>query len=290
MKNIIVSAIVAACVAWATFFFVGKSTTPVETQTSSDKFLDRVEKSGELRCGYVNNPPFVILDPNTHEVSGIMVDLTAKIGELTGWKVTWPSETTYPTMTEDLARGKFDVFCGGGWPIATSEKRQWWSGPLFYSAVGAFARVDDERFGPNFSTKDLDNPAYKISFIDGVAVDRVRSMDFPRSTPVSLPNISNYGEMILQVVGGKADVVLIELETAYRYMAKNPGKIKRIDGNKPVRFYGIGYEFSFDAPRLRNVFEAASQELVYGGVVDRILTKYEEQPGMFYRVRPIGSP
>ncbi len=73
-------------------------------------------------------------------------------------------------------------------------------------------------------------------------------------------------------------------------MAQNPGKIRRIGGGKPVRLYGIGYEFSFNAPHLRNVFEAAAiHEVVDGGVVDRILKKYEDTPGTFYRVRPVSE-
>ncbi len=53
-------------------------------------------------------------------------------------------------------------------------------------------------------------PAYSIAVIDGVAVDRVRMMEYPHATVVALPAITNYGEMILQVVSHKADVVLIE--------------------------------------------------------------------------------
>jgi ABC-type amino acid transport substrate-binding protein len=286
MKNALISAIVAAIVAWAVFLFLEKHSAQNQVQAGGDIVMDRVESTGTVRCGYVNNPPFVSLDPNTHEVSGVMVDVSAKIAALTGWKIQWSSETSYSTMAQDMAQGKFDVFCGGGWPIALSEKQQWWAGPLFYSGVEAFARIDDERFGTNFDLKDLDNPAYSISVIDGVAVDRVRAMDFPHATVVALPNISNYGDMILQVVGHKADVVLIEQETAYRYMAKNPGKIKRIGGDRPIRLYAIGYEFPYNAPRLRNVFETAARELVDGGVVDRILTNHEDVPGMFYRVKP----
>ena len=233
--------------------------------------------------------PLLFFDPNTHAVSGIMVDITAKIAEVTGWKIDWSSETAYPTMAQDMAQGKFDVFCGGSWPIAFSEKRQWWAGPLFYSGIAAFARSDDKRFGTNFDLGKLNDPTYSISVIDGVAVDRARAMEFPRATVVSLPNTSTYGDMITQIVGHKADVVLIELETAYQYMAKNPGKIKHIGGDKPIRLYGMGYEFPYNAPRLRNVFETAMHEIVDGGDVDHILKKYEEVPGMFYRFRPVAG-
>lgn len=289
MKNILVSALVATVVSCVVFFSLNGRTGQDQASPATDPFLERVESSGEVRCGYVNNPPFTAIDPNTRAVSGIMVDITEKIGKTLGWKIAWSFETAYPVMAQDLEQGKFDVFCGGSWPVPHSEKRQWWLGPLFYSAVDAFARIDDGRFGSDFNLKDINSPAYKISVIDGVAVDRIRAMEFPEAAVVSLPNMSGYGEMILQVVSGKADVVLIERETAYRYMTKNPGKIKQI-GNHPIRFYGLGYEFPFAAQRLRNTFEAASRELVDGGVVDHILKKYEDMPGMFYRVRPIGGP
>ncbi len=286
MKNILISAIVAVLVAWGVFTFLEKHNQQAPLQSGNDVALDRVEKSGEIRCGYVNNPPFVSLDPNTHQVSGIMVDINNKIGAIVGWKIIWTSETSYGTMAQDVAQGKFDVFCGGSWSIAFSEKRQWWLGPLFYSGIGTYARADDERFGTDFNPKNLDNSQYTISVIDGVAVDRVRMLEFPQAHAVSLPIMSNYGDMILQVIDHKADVVLIEQEVANRYMAKNPGKIRRIGGDKPIRLYGMGYEFPFSSARLRNVFESAMHELVEGGDVDRILKNYEETPGTFYRVRP----
>lgn len=75
--------------------------------------------------------------------------------------------------------------------------------------------------------------------------------------------------MITQVVDHKADIVLIELETASRYMEKNPVKIRRIGGKIPIRFYGIGYDFPFEAPWLHNAFLAAIRELVDGNDVGR---------------------
>jgi ABC-type amino acid transport substrate-binding protein len=90
--------------------------------------------------------------------------------------------------------------------------------------------------------------------------------------------------MITQVTSKKADVVLIERETAAHYMAQNPGKIRRISGDKPLRLYGMGYEFSYDAPRLRNVFGTAIREALYGGVIDGILDTYKTVP--LYRVKP----
>lgn len=286
MKNVLVSAFVAVIVACVTFCFLTKYDQQKLTPSNDDIVLNRVESTATVHCGYVNNPPFVSLNPNTHTVSGIMVDITAKIAEATGWKIDWSSETSYSTMAQDMSGGKFDVFCGGSWPIAFSEKRQWWAGPLFYSAVAAFARGDDDRFGAGFDLKGLDTPSYTISVIDGVAVDRVRAMEFPHASVVSLPNTSGYGDMITQVVEHKADVVLIELETANHYMVQNPGKIKRIGSDQPIRLYGIGYEFSYTAPRLRNIFETAMHEIVDGGVVDSILKNYEEVPGTFYRVKP----
>jgi polar amino acid transport system substrate-binding protein len=289
VKSLLVSSVVAAVIAWGVVeWHVGTSrgSSVLAAQGNRDSYLDQVEKSGTIRCGYVNNPPFIVIDPNTHAVSGMMVDLTAKIADIIGWKVDWSGETTYPTIAEDLDRHKFDVFCGGAWPITNTEKRIWWEGPLFYSGVGAYARSEDSRFSTGFDIRMIDDPSYSISVIDGVAVDYVRHMDFPHAKTVSLPNITTYGDMITQVTTGKADMVLIEKEAAEDYMVKNPGKIKRVGAEAPLRLYGMGYEFSYDAPRLRNVFGTAMREALYGGIVDRILDKDETVPGMLYRVKP----
>ena len=291
MKTALIAAIVAFVVAWGVVSLRGDASIAHINEPSHDAYLDRVESSGTVRCGYVNYPPFVSLDPNTHAVNGIMVDITAKIADIIGWKVVWSGETTFPMVGEDLASGKFDVFCGGYWQIALSEKHGWWTGPIFYSGIGAYARTADPRFDSSFDIKKLDDPVYSIAVIDGVAVDRVRALDFPHAKAVSLPNLTGYGEMITQVTTGKADVVLIEKEVADSYMAQNPGKIRRIGGDTPLRIYGMGYEFSYDAPRLRNIFLTALREALYGGVIDRILDAHETVPGMFYRVRPdvVGS-
>jgi ABC-type amino acid transport substrate-binding protein len=50
---------------------------------------DRVMRTGVIRCGYVEWPPYLLKDPNTQEFSGLIYDYMMAIGKDLGFKVEW---------------------------------------------------------------------------------------------------------------------------------------------------------------------------------------------------------
>ena len=70
--------------------------------------------------------------------------------------------------------------------------------------------------------------------------------DFPKAQVVSLPNMTDYAQVIENVVTKKADVVFIETPKALEYLAHNPGKIKKIEPGDPVRVYRTVYGLKQD--------------------------------------------
>jgi ABC-type amino acid transport substrate-binding protein len=255
----------------------------------------RVEKSGTLRCGYAVYPPFLIKDPATGKLSGISYELTEALGILTRWKIEWAVQTTYPTPSntkaiEDLASGKFDMLCAGvPWYSPWEQKGMWATPqPLFFTGFGVYVREKDTRFANGFDVRKLNDPQYKMVVNEGVGVDRLRRVDFPKVGTV----LSGYNDMIKELGNGKGDFAIIELEVANDYIAANPGKIRNIAADHPLRAYGVSFQVAYGEERLRNVVDAAATELLWGGTVDTILDKYEKVP-TFYRVampyRPFGA-
>ncbi len=72
---------------------------------------ERVLQKGTLRCGYFEEAPFVLKDPNTGKMSGIAVELTEQLGKELGLKIDWVSEINFGTFPQDLASGRFDAVC-----------------------------------------------------------------------------------------------------------------------------------------------------------------------------------
>jgi ABC-type amino acid transport substrate-binding protein len=165
-----------------------------------------------------------------------------------------------------------------------------WATPqaLFYSGFGVYVRTNDTRFPNGFDVRKFNDPQYKMVVNEGTGVDRLRRVDFPQVGIVT----SGYNDMIKELGNGKGDFAIIELEVANDFIAANPGKIRNISENHPLRAYGVSFQVPHGEERLRTVIDAAASELLFGGTVDTVLNKYEKVP-TFYRVampyRPFGS-
>lgn len=292
LSTVIISALVAAVVAVGIVHWGGGTATvsggiKAEDLTVShihQPVFERIEKTNTVRCGYVVYPPAIARDPNTGKLSGIFVDLTERLGQLMGWKIEWTYETSFAVMTQDLNSDRFDVYCGGSWPVIKTQKAQHGSIPVFYSGVGLYVREDDTRFGKDFDVRQLNSPQYTFATIDGEAADLIQVQDFPKAKTFSMPQMIEVSFLGENVATRKADVAIIEVSVANEYMKRSGKKLRNLVPNAPVRIYGNAWEFPYGEIKLKNVFESAIREITYGGYVDHVLDTYESATNSYYRI------
>lgn len=248
--------------------------TPVESR------LTQVIKSGEIRASYLIYSPYFRKDPNTGELSGIFHDLMEEIGKKAGLRINWVEEVGYENIFAGLDSGRYDVFAGGLWPSTSRAKAGSFSIPVFFSVIKAWGRADETRFA-NLSA--INSPDVRIATIDGAMEDIIAQADFPKATRVSLPQLSPFTQNLLNITSGKADVTFAEPGIVSEFLATNPGTLKELAPDRPLRIFGNSLVIKRGDFEFQEFLDVALAELLYSGLVDKILKKYEPGPGVFPR-------
>jgi ABC-type amino acid transport substrate-binding protein len=66
------------------------------------------------------------------------------------------------------------------------------------------------------------------------------------------------------------------------YMAKNPGKIRRVKTDKPLRYYPVSLQVGIREHELAAMLDSTLTELKGNGHVARILENYQTDPPSIY--------
>ena len=289
MRHHLSAAAVAAIVAAGITLFLPRLATqpahePVATAQQQESAYDRVMRTGEIRCGYVSaSLPFFARDPNTGAFYGIWYHYLEELGKALNLKIVWQQEAVFATYIEDLNSGRYDIECFGGWPNANRGKRMEYTLPVFFTPLYLYTKAGNTAFDGQYDR--VNSPDVRISTIDGTTADRLRLSRFPRTTLVSLPESADYASMLLNLVTGKADVAIFDYDLFLNFDRQNPGLLRRVNGS-PLRVMADCLGLPAGEFRLQQMLNVATQELLYDGVIDRILDKYEQIPGTYLRVPP----
>lgn len=263
------------------FAFLFLISLPVQAAEKQSAF-DRVMASGTIRCSYIVYPPYIIKDANTGALSGIFHDVMEQLGHAADLKIAWTEEVGYDSLFSGLDAGRDDVFCGGLWPGVTRAKAGLFSTPIFYSIITAWARPDDHRFDADFSA--INDPAIRIASIDGAMEDVIAKADFPKASRVSLPELSPFSQNLVNIATGKADVSFIQPSVARDYLAHNPGTLREVAPDRPLRTFGNSLLVGRGEQELKEFLDTGLRELLYSGRVDAILKTYDKDSGTYLRV------
>lgn len=249
---------------------------------SHPNLYDKVMQTGEIRVGYYNGAPYFVKNPNTDSIYGIFAEVLDSVGANLGLKINWIGEANFPTMATDLEDGKFDIIGSGIWISSERAKVADFSVPILYDVVGAYCRADDNRFDKSLSS--INDSRIKISTIDGEMAATIAQKDFPKAEVFSLPQSSDFTLMLKNVVDKKADVTFLGLGPANTFISKNPGSLKAISLNSPVRVFPTALMIKRNEYEFNRMINLALLDLINNGVVDKIIAKYESYPLSHYRV------
>lgn len=242
---------------------------------------DRVNNSGVLRCAYIIYPPYCMKDPNTGHFTGVFVDTIEAAAQKLGWKVLWTEEVGYGTLFEGLHANRFDLFAGGLWPNAQRAKSAKFTIPILYNVVKVYGRSQEKRFQ---NLNEINSPSVTISVLDGAMESLIAKEQFPLAKTLSLPQLSDFSQVLLNIKTKKADLTFAEPGIVALFLKSNPGALKELAGGKPVRVFGNCYAMNPDESRLQDVLNTTLAELINSGRIEAILKKYETAPDTLYRV------
>ncbi|MEL7197905.1 MAG: transporter substrate-binding domain-containing protein [Pseudomonadota bacterium] len=237
---------------------------------------------GVLDAGYIPYPPSLIVDPNSGEFSGISYDVLEEIADRLGVELDPDEELAWGTMIENLNAGRSEIVATGIWPTPERDAQADFSNPIFYSPVYAYVRADDNRFDGNLQVAN--QPNITISILDGEVAESIAREDFAQASELSLPQISQVSELLLNVQNGKADVTFVEPAIAQEFLDANPGSIKRVEGIEPVRAFPTTFMVPDGEQEFLAELNRVLAEMQQDGTVNRIIDRYEEHDGSFIRV------
>ncbi len=244
--------------------------------------FERIMRTNTIRCGYIIYPPQLIKDVATDEISGFAHDIIEYIAGELNLKVEWVEETGTASMIESLKNGRFDLLCNPVWTSTPRAREAYFTTPVFFTAVHAYARVEDTRFDQNI--EKLNNSEYKIAVMDGSSSPVIAATDFPKAQTVSLMELTDFTHLLLEVSTGKADVTFSEKAQAEDFLKMNPNSIRRIPLKRPVRLFGNAYMMARGENDLQNMLNTALFNAQNNGAIDRILDEYEHYPNSYYRL------
>jgi ABC-type amino acid transport substrate-binding protein len=268
---------------FCTFLFITGPSAHAEMAKTQTVF-DTVLSKGVLRCGYAAWEPMFIIDPNTKKLSGISYEVMEEVGKKLGIKIEWVEETSWADYPQALANGRFDAFCVAGWPNSSRARVAQFTKPILYSPVNVYARANDTRFDKDINV--LNDPSIKLVFIDGTTSQLITKESFPKASYDSLPALTQFSNLYVDVDAHKADAVVMDSATSNHFIKANPGKIKMVTAGKELRVFPNLFAVKKGEYDLQQALDTVLYELNGLGVIDTIIKKYEPLPGTYYRVSP----
>lgn len=272
--------VLSAAIAWATAHFtvVHKESTFTVPEHSHQPAFDRVMKTGVLRCGYGIWAPGFTKDPHTGKPGGIFYDYLEAIGKHTGLKIEWAEEIGWAEYPESLNIGRVDAMCFGAWPRATLARRVMFTRPTYFLPVYAYVREGDTRFD-NDATK-INSPNIQISTVDAELSSELAASLFPKAKTLSMPQLTEASMLLVNVEMGKADVTFTDAWTGAAFMRANPGKVRRVPLDHPLRMFGHTIPVAQGEVSLLSLLNTATDQIISSGEFDIILQKNSQVPGV----------
>jgi len=256
---------------------------PAWAGDDKESSFDRVMRTGVIRCGYYVFPPMTYRDPNTNEMSGFSVDMMNRLAERASLKIEWTEEVTFGNFVPAMQAKRFDTICTPMWPDLPQAKVVSFTHSLFYSGKYPFVRSNDKRFSDKTTLSDLDNENITFVAQEGNMTLNTTKSAVPNAKLYVLSANADGGEYYQAIISKKADAVITDINGATQWNIKNlENKLRMLDSKNPVTLQQFPLVVSRGENDLLGFLNLAIDEMNYAGEIDKILRKWESEPGKTY--------
>lgn len=235
-----------------------------------------------IDVGYISYPPGFIVDPNTKQKSGIFNDILVEIAKRNGLNINYKEEVTWATMIESLKTDRVDLIANPVWATNERKANADFTKPVYFSPIGIYVRSDDNRFDGD--RNKLNDSSVRVAAVDGEINFSIAKKDFPNAQVEPFPNNIDVAQLFLEIQNNKKDVTFAEPLFAYDYMQKNPGKLKNIGEQQPIRSFPNSYMYKKGDQKIADFLNAEIDKLLKDGTIDRIIDKYAPFQGAVIKV------
>ncbi len=242
---------------------------------------ERVIAAKTIRAAWAQYPPLSVKDLKTGEMSGLMVDVLNEAGKRLNIEVKWTEEVGWGVIFEGLEANRYDIFGAGVWRSASRGRAGDFTRPVFYNVIKLWGSANETRFR---ALSEVNDPSVRISTNDGAVEDLIAKSDFPLARRVSIPQSSPWTDVLLNITTRKADVTFAEPGAVNLFLEKNPGTLKELLPDTPVRYFGTSFAIKHGESEFKSMLESALEEMSNDGTIDKIIRKYEKHPGEMFRI------
>jgi len=221
-------------------------------------------------------------DPNTGQLSGISIDAINLIAKKLGFTIDWTEEVGWGTMLEGLQTSRYDIVATAVWTNVSRAKVAAFSKALFYTPLYACGRVGDHRFDNSMQSVNAAN--ITIATIDGGIGQIVAEEDFPKAHVLSMTQMTDLSQNLLNVADKKADITFADPFTVFRYNKNNPHTIQNLSSKHPLRVFPDCWMFKRGEFKFKAMLDTVLDEVINSGAMNKIIDKYEQENGEVYRV------
>jgi len=243
---------------------------------------ERVIRTNILHCAYAVYPPFLDHDPLTGKFSSVVPEMMIEFEKVSGIKVEWGPEIDWGNIATTLQTHKADAFCSGMMLTAKRGRVMAGSAPLFYTAVEAFVRLDDDRFDNNMDR--INQPDVHISVNEGDFSEEIANRLFPQAQKVYKGDFGGEAQLFMNVASRKADLTISGAGDMSIYNTNNPSsQLRKVKFQHPLLTFPNVISIDIQETALLQLINATLYDLTSNGTLDRILRANKGSDyGVFY--------
>jgi ABC-type amino acid transport substrate-binding protein len=245
--------------------------------------MDRVQKTREIKCGYVTYAPYLQKNLQTGKLEGPIYDLIEDLGKTLNVKINWAEESDWDTMLQSIESKRFDALCSLAWMDTRRSMSAQFSVPVLYNFLFGYVRYDDKRFD---NIQHINSPAITISVLDGSPDQRIAEDRFPNAKIISAPSAGHVSKILLDVVTKKADIAFSEPSVVKDFLKHNPETLKQV-GSKPVQIFPLVMILPKGDVDFKSFIDAGFTDLINRGMIEDIFSRY---PEIVLNILPVAPP
>jgi|GEM_PF-4650196 len=273
MKPLSIIAIVLS----TTALFIAIFFHPPSANQGNSHLRDALQ-NGRINVGVIAAPPISNYDPSNSIADGYSIDVVRAMASKAKLELTF-TPVGWDTMTAALDTEKIDVVAGPTFLTEARARDYLFSDPLFAYAVVAVVLKGAPK--PR-ELNDLKLPGLRIAVgrggFDAEFVTRFMPQALPSVFPSNDATITG-----LEVVSKRADLALMDYQTAVKFVKEHPEAEIRFESN-PISLQYAGYMFRKRDHQLRDFWNVAMRNLDLDGELRALDDRYATQRSWYARL------
>lgn len=209
---------------------------PSGASAQSEGVWTAVQKSGELRCGAGEAPPYVMKDPATNEYSGFFVEMCRGFAKVLDVKPVF-IDTSWDNMVAGLQASKWDLAMS----LTATPQRALaitFSAPVSATETTFAFNKGNPKFKDAKSFADFDVAGVTIAVTSGTAQDKVLTDLVKNATVMRLGATS---ELQLSLMSRRSDVVFDTSAANDIFAAANPDALVVLRPSPALNKRGVSF-------------------------------------------------